>query len=80
MGVRLRQNLGDVSALEPGEYTARVAPLVGKVALRCPGCGALDTLADKHVIDRGGRVTPAYRCPTATCSFWEWLELDGEHR
>lgn len=75
MGLRLQRALGDVASLGPGQYTRRVAPLAGKVALSCPICGVIDTLADGHVIDRAGRVTPAFRC--SRCPFWDWLELDG---
>ncbi len=77
MGLRLQRHLGDVAGLQPGQYTSRVAPLVGKVALCCPACGAIETLGDKHTIDGAGRVTPAFHCPTVTCNFFEWLELES---
>lgn len=74
MGLRLARSLA--SRPQPGEYTT-----VGlgfpdaKALVCCKACGGLDVLTDGHVIDRGGRVTPAWRCPS--CPEVMWLELDS---
>lgn len=78
MGVRLARCLGPAEQLQPGEYTREPGPrIIGAIVVRCPCCGAIDAFSEKHVVDPSGRVTPAWRCPTATCSFLEWLELDS---
>ncbi len=78
MGVRLQRNLGPAETLQPGEYTSDPGPrIVGAVVVRCPSCGAIESFSNDHVVDCAGRVTPAWRCPTATCSFLEWVELES---
>jgi hypothetical protein len=78
MGVRLARSLGSAETLQPGEYTSDPGPrIIGTIVVRCPCCGAIDAFTDRHVVDVAGRVTPAWRCPTATCSFLEWLELES---
>jgi hypothetical protein len=42
----------------------------------CPGCGAIVELqAEKHVVSREGKVTPAWRC--VECPVVEWIELEA---
>lgn len=81
MGIRLQRQLASREALTPGQFFTDVlnhAP--GQLCLVyvcCPGCGGVDTLSPDHVVERGGRVVPAWKCPTATCPIHEWLELDS---
>lgn len=79
MGVRLQRAFCAPADLEPGQYTAEPAPRVAgaKIALCCPGCGGQAELGEHHAIDRGGRVTPAFKCPVETCSVFEWLYLES---
>lgn len=77
MGLRLQRALG--ASPSPGQYTTVGLGYPDAIALVCcRACGGLDVIeAGEHVVDRGGRVTPAWRCPTVTCSEVEWLELDS---
>lgn len=75
MGSRLQRHLGVATELGPGQFTRRVS--TGKAAIRCPSCGGVDVLDQDHVIDRAGRVTPAWSCPTETCGFLDWIELES---
>lgn len=82
MGLRLQRHLGVPSRLDPGQYcvvvTEAIAGVSTRVVVRCPYCGGTDELGAKHVIHRGtGKVEQAWRCPTETCAFHEYLELDG---
>jgi hypothetical protein len=72
MAIRFARLLGPVTALEPGEYTLETAS--GRPAVRCPGCGSIDEVTGTI---SAGRVLEAYRCETPTCSFHEWIELQG---
>ena len=73
MGVRLQRHLGTARDLDPGQYTAKH----GLVSIRCPLCGGIDTLGNTHDVDPAGRVTPAYACPTETCPWLDFVDLDA---
>ena len=86
MGVRLQRHLGTRDDLSPGQFCVDVlnhAPgQMCIVHIACPGCGGVDALSPDHVIERGGKVVPAWKCPTETCAFHDWIELEsyGEPR
>lgn len=63
--------LGPAASLDPGQYTT----VGGRISLRCPKCGAIDTL--KHDIDPAGRVMRAYQCLTVTCGYREWIVFES---
>jgi hypothetical protein len=80
VGQILQRHLGDRGGLLPGQYCTE--PDYDGDGLRvthlcCSQCGGIERLGGGHVVDRQGRVTPSWKCPTATCSFWEWLELES---
>lgn len=80
MGQTLQRHLGHRGGLLPGQYCVEPdvnLPHVKVTSLCCPSCGIIEKLGNGHVIDRQGRVTPSWSCVTVTCSFWEWLELEG---
>jgi hypothetical protein len=74
VAVRLQRHLGRVESLEPAQYT--VETTTGLPAVCCPGCSTITDLTLKHAIDEGGRVTPAWKCPTETCSFFDYIVLE----
>jgi hypothetical protein len=78
VGQTLQRHLGHRGGLLPGQYC--VQPDVNlpdhKVThICCPECGGIERLGNGHVVDRQGRVTPSWKCPTVTCPFREWIEL-----
>jgi hypothetical protein len=80
VGQILQRHLGDRGGLLPGQYCTE--PDYDGDGLRvthlcCSQCGGIERLGSGHIVDRQGRVTPSWKCPTATCSFWEWLELES---
>lgn len=76
MGLRFSRHLGLPATLDPKQWTDRTAS--GNPAVMCPSCGGIsEVVQPAHVIDREGRVTPSWKCPTETCSFWEWVELEA---
>ncbi len=81
MGLQLKRNLTSVEALQPGEYFVEHMRHTEKatvgVAICCPSCGFISVLTDDHKIERTGLVTPIWSCPSAPCSAWEFVELDG---
>lgn len=72
MGLRLNRNTGTAANLSPGEWCVD-----DHVTISCPACGGIAWLDDRHYVDHGGLVTPAFACPTETCSFFEWITLGG---
>lgn len=81
MGLRLQRHLGTRDGLLPGQFcTDFLKHAPGRMCLVhvcCPGCGGIDALSPDHLVERGGQVSPAWKCPTATCPFWEWLVLES---
>jgi hypothetical protein len=76
VGQRLSRFLGPAGSLDPGQWSDFTAS--GGPAVCCPGCGAIVELqADKHVVSREGKVTPAWRCAEETCGVVEWIELEA---
>lgn len=75
MGVRLQRHLGPVGSLEPAQWTFETAS--GSPAICCPGCGGVSDVDDLKAIDSGGRITPAWSCPTVTCPFFDYVTLEG---
>lgn len=75
MAVRLQRCLGTVGDLDGGQYTVETAS--GRPAIKCPTCGEIDELGGDHPIDKDGSVTRAWKCPTAVCPFFEWIELES---
>ena len=61
------------SGKEPGTW--RYGPDEGEAYLVCPGCG-FDSLLN-HEIGPDGTVSPSVACPITTCSFHDWICLDG---
>lgn len=84
MGVRLQRLLGETRGLEAGQYCVLVEPTLAgdlsHVYVCCPCCGGVRDLRDRQ-IDTAGRVSPAFACPTETCAFFEFIELEswGDH-
>ena len=75
MAVRFQRHLGAVESLDPGQFTVRTAS--GRPALCCHLCGAIYDLPETHRYDHDGRVVPALRCPTETCSFFDYVCLES---
>ena len=71
MGLRLSRHLGKPRAILPGQYVVD-DPCV---FVCCPACGGIDDVSVKQPPDRAGLVPGKWRCPTATCSFTDWLSL-----
>lgn len=80
MGLRFARNLTSKDALEPGEYFTDYLrhPIGGlyTVYLRCK-CGCVGALTDKHVVQEGGKVVPAWKCTSETCGVFEFVELEA---
>lgn len=77
MGVRYNRCLGRVGSLDPGEWTDRTDD--GAPAIRCKSCGAIFGLPESHRVIDDGRIVPALRCPTETCSAYGYVTL-GAYR
>lgn len=81
MGVRFKRNLTGREALAPGEYfTDYLRHQIDQMCtcyVCCPSCGGIDALSDKHVVQKSGAVVPGWKCPTATCAFFEFITLEG---
>jgi hypothetical protein len=73
VALHIQRCLGPVGDLEPGQYTLETAS--GKPAVCCAGCGGISDVVG-HV-EPGGAVRSAWTCPTATCSFLEWIVLEA---
>lgn len=79
MGDVYQRLLGTADRLDPGQWTkVGCGEFVdAKALVACAKCGGVDGLGDKHEIQRDGRVIPAWRCPTVTCSAVSWLWLEA---
>lgn len=81
MAVRLQRFLGRIDGLDPGQFMTD--PLVHTPGMMistiicCPGCSFITPLSEHYEVEKGGLVTPAFTCPSETCSFFDWLELSG---
>ena len=75
MAMRLRRSLSpELDALQPGEYRKATG---SNPIIRCPVCSNRGTLGPHHGVTMSGVVTPAYRCPSKGCAWFEWIHLDG---
>jgi hypothetical protein len=76
MAVILQRALVKGDDVTAGQYASELITVANgrRVTIGCPLCGQRTELADGHVIDRAGRVTPAFHCP-ALCGLFEWLQL-----
>ena len=74
MGVRYSRNLGPVKHLQVQEWTDETAS--GRPALRC-ACGTIFDLPESHRVLAGGLVAPVVKCPSGTCSFLDFIELEA---
>lgn len=73
MAMRLPRSLSPPSQLRAGEHCRDA----GQIWIACPMCGRRAALDDaKHIVARGGVVTPAWKC--TLCSFHDWIEV-SEH-
>lgn len=72
MGEVFQRHLGQVLDLLPRQYTTTD----GRVSIRCPLCGSIDTLK-ADTIDPSGRVAYRYECLTVTCSYRQFLTLES---
>jgi hypothetical protein len=80
MSYRIPRYLGPAVSLPNGFYTREPQRLIsGDVVaiVRCIECGAVLELGAEHTFDRAGTVTPVFGCSTESCSWFEWLVLDG---
>lgn len=74
MGIRLRRILSPSAALDRGEYTLETRD--GRPDISCPACGYIARLADTYNVSRTGVVTPIWSCPSAACSYMDWITLN----
>jgi hypothetical protein len=78
VAIRLARNLTGPDALIAGEYFVDIfktdigQPFTAYVAC---SCGTVSPLSDKHVVQKGGAVVPAFKCPQ--CALNDWLHLEG---
>jgi hypothetical protein len=80
VGVRLQRHLGALRGLEAGMWLADPGwpSLVEQsIFVSCPGCGGIHKISDTHSIAINGRIAPIFSCPTVTCSFQSFLELEA---
>jgi hypothetical protein len=76
MALRLKRLLAPAIALSPGEWSSETTS--GADCVCCPGCGSLADLEPAtHSVSAGGLVTPAWKCPSASCAVFEWLDLES---
>lgn len=80
MGARLQRHLGPIATMDPGQWTSdparhRTGTMI-TVFVGCPACGGVHEL-EAHRVQQGGAVLGAWTCPTATCSFQEFIDLEG---
>jgi hypothetical protein len=80
MGVRLQRHLGPVESISAAQFHTHLDKhtpgRMCDVAICCPACGGVSEVPETHAIDTDGRVTPAWKCPTPTCPFFDYLTLD----
>lgn len=62
----------DGGELEAGEFRESG----GVYTVACPACGTQQRLEAPHVVDGGGRVAQRWVCPSESCSFAEFLQLE----
>jgi hypothetical protein len=88
MGRRLQRLLGGTHQLIPGQYTTD--PLYPssfverEVFICCPQCGGIERVTNEYLVDVAGQLIPrtpmasaAWKCPTATCGFFEYILLES---
>lgn len=76
MGVRFSRHLGSVQTLDPKQWTDQTAS--GRPSVCCPSCGTTAEIEPpSHVVNKYGEVTPAWSCPSETCGFKDWLDLEA---
>jgi ribosomal protein S27AE len=76
-GLRLQRHLGEPATMDAGQWCAATRQAMGPVTevhIGCPDCGRQRVL-DAHVIDRQGRVTPAWAC--GECAYLGWIVLEA---
>lgn len=73
MGLRLARNLGPVSHLTPGQWTAETAS--GLPAICCPKCSGVSDL--EHRVLTGGVVSMVWACSGEGCSYVDFISLEA---
>lgn len=61
---------------EPGVWWHAVLDGKPSAIVTCPSCGGHGGLHD-HSVDDEGNVTPSLVCPHGSCTFHDFVRLDG---
>lgn len=80
MGERLQRHIGSARDVKAGQWCNdlehHTTGMMATIRIGC-ACGWVSTLSDKHVVSKTGEVTPAFKCQSDTCGFFDWITLDG---